>query len=89
MYLGRIIGRVNATVKDDNLHGVKLLLLQPVNHNLNPSGSPLVAVDALSAGTGDIVEYVTGREAMLSLDMKNGCVDAGIVAIVDSVNNEE
>ena len=89
MHLGKVIGRVNATVKDERLTGVKLLVLQPVDHNQLPKESPLVAVDPLHAATGDLVEYVAGREAMLGLDIPNACVDAGIVAIVDSLNIED
>ncbi|MBF0276061.1 MAG: EutN/CcmL family microcompartment protein [Nitrospinae bacterium] len=89
MHLGKVIGRVNATVKDDRLEGVKLLIVQPIDHELKEKEAPLVAVDPLHAGTGDMVEYVVGREAMLGLDVPNACVDAGIVAIVDSLNVEQ
>jgi len=89
MHLGKVIGRVNATVKDDRLEGVKLLIVQPVNHNLEAKETPLVAVDPLHAGPGDTVQYVVGREAMLGLDLPNACVDAGIVGIIDSINVEK
>ena len=89
MHLGKVIGRVNATVKDERLEGVKLLVIQPVDHELNPKEQPLVAVDPLHSGPGDTVQYVVGREAMLGLDIPNACVDAGVVGVIDSVNVEK
>lgn len=88
MHLARVIGRVVATQKSGSLTGVKLLVVQPVNHKDEPKGDPIVATDPLQSGEGDLVAYVTGREASLALDETFTPVDAGIVAIVDSVNDE-
>ncbi len=88
MHLARVIGRVVATQKHEPLTGVKLLLVQPVDHDDNAKGGPIVATDPLQSGQGDLVAYVTGREASLSLDKTFTPVDASIVNIVDSVNVE-
>lgn len=88
MHLARVIGRVVATRKHGALEGVKLLLIQPVDHNDKPKGEPIVATDPIQSGEGDLVSYVVGREASLALDKKFTPVDAGIVSIVDSVNAE-
>ena len=89
MHLARVLGRVVATQKHEALEGVKLLLIQPVDHNGKPKGEPIIATDPIQSGEGDLVSYVTGREASLALDKTFTPVDAGIVAIVDSVNAEE
>ena len=88
MHLARVTGRVVATRKHDALTGVKLLIVQPVTGGLTATGKPLVAVDPLQAGPGDLVAYVTGREASLALEETFTPVDAGIVGIIDSVNLE-
>ncbi len=89
MHLARVTGRVVATQKHEALEGVKLLVIEPVDHKDKPKGGVIVAADPMQSGEGDLVAYVTGREASLALDNTFTPVDAGIVAIVDSVNNEE
>ncbi len=89
MHLAKVIGRVVATQKHEALEGVKLLLVQPVDHEKKPKGKTIIATAENQAGEGDIVAYVTGREATLALDESFTPVDAGIVAIIDSINLEE
>jgi ethanolamine utilization protein EutN len=86
MELARVIGRVVATTKAEELRGVKLLVIQPVDPKDEPRGDPLVAVDTVQAGLGDRVWWVLGREAALALDPTFAAVDAGIVGIVDEVD---
>lgn len=89
MNLARVIGNVWATRKLENFEGAKLLILQPVGEDLQPEGTPLVAVDTVGAGPGEVVFFVTAREALLAykrdLDHLTPC-DAAIVGIVESVN---
>ena len=61
MQLARVIGTVVATVKNDSLTGRKLLLIQPLNAQVLPTGNPLVAVDAIGAGVGELVFWCRGR----------------------------
>ncbi len=86
MKLGRIIGSVMCTRKDEALEGVKLLLLQPVDEALSPAGDMLVACDTLQAGPGDVVLYEGGREAALALPNWFNTSDATVMAIVDRVS---
>ena len=86
MHIGKVMGRVVCTVKHPSLEGVKLLLVQPVDHNREPKGEPLVMVDAMQAGIGETVSYVLGREATLTLPDPFSPVDAGIVGIVDEID---
>jgi microcompartment protein CcmK/EutM len=83
MQLALVIGDVVATRKDDNLTGIKLLLVQPLDADRRPSGRPLVAVDAVGAGVGEHVFYVRGKEASFPFHPVEPPVDAGIVGIVD------
>ena len=83
MQLARVVGDVVATRKDDNLVGLKLLVVQPLASDRRPIGKPLVAVDAVGAGVGEEVFFVRGREASFPFYPVEAPVDAGIVGIVD------
>ena len=88
MHLGKVLGNVVATIKYDDLEGEKFLLVQPVDHNLKPSGEPLTAIDAVRAGEGELIYYVLGREASLAMERQFVPVDAAIIGIVDGVHIE-
>ena len=83
MQLARVIGDVVATRKDENLTGIKLLVVQPLTPDRQPAGRPLVAVDAVGAGVGEEVFFVRGKEASFPFHPVEPPVDAGIVGIVD------
>ena len=88
MQLARVIGHVVATRKDDNLVGIKLLVVQPLTAERQPAGRPLVAVDSVGAGTGEVVFFVRGKEASFPFYPVEAPVDAGIVGIVDHWDTE-
>jgi microcompartment protein CcmK/EutM len=88
MELARVIGRCVATVKYPTLTGVRLLVIQPVSGSGEPQGEPIFAADALQAGPGDLVSWVTGREAALALPDTFAPVDCAVVTIVDDVWSE-
>jgi len=83
MNLARVIGDVVVTRKDENLHGLTLLIVQPLTPEREPYGKPLVAVDSVGAGVGDEVFFVRGKEASFPFHPVEAPVDAGIVGIVD------
>jgi len=83
MQLARVIGDVVATRKDEQLSGIKLLIVQPLTPDHQPAGRPLVAVDAVGAGVGEEVFFVRGKEASFPFHPAEPPVDAGIVGIVD------
>jgi ethanolamine utilization protein EutN len=83
MQVARVIGDIVATRKDPALHGLKLLVLQPVDSAQLAVGRPLVAADSAGAGTGELVFFVRGREAAFPFYPAEPPVDAAIVGIVD------
>jgi ethanolamine utilization protein EutN len=89
MKLARVIGTVVATQKCEGLEGMRLLLIQPLDHHQKPVGRPVVAVDAVQAGPGDLVHTASSREAALALDPWFVPVDSAIVGIVDQVDVSE
>ena len=84
MQLARVIGTVVATVKNDSLEGRKLLVIQSLNGELRPQGAPLVALDAIGAGVGELVFWCRGKEASFPFKREDTPTDCTIVGIVDS-----
>lgn len=86
MLLGRVLGSAVCTIKYQDLDGVKLLTVQPLNKKLEPLGRIQVAADVVHAGPGDLVVMVRAREASLAMnDVKFVPVDLAIVGVVDEL----
>lgn len=83
MQLARVIGTVVASRKEAAFDGITLLLIQPLSAAGDDIGRPLVAVDAMSAGIGQQVFFVRGKEASFPWYPTEVPTDAGIVGIVD------
>jgi microcompartment protein CcmK/EutM len=81
--LARVIGDVVATMKDANLQGLRLLLLQPIAASGEDAGRTLVAVDSVGAGLGERVFFVRGREAAFPFYPAEPPADAAVIGIVD------
>ncbi len=89
MMLGRVVGTVVCTQKSERLEGVKLQLVLPISlHDLKPDGKPVVAVDTVGAGQGEVVLVVSGSSARQTDVTTNTPTDAVIMAIVDSLDLE-
>lgn len=86
MYLGKVIGNVWATKKYPVLDGLKLMFVQPLNAEFENVGEPIVAVDTVGSGPGEIIYFITASEAVIPLLVEMAPVDATIVGIVDSIN---
>ncbi len=88
MLLGKVIGTIWATRKYETLKSYKMQFVQPINAKLENIGDPIVAVDTIGAGPGEIIFYATSSEAVIAMDVDMAPVDASIVGIVDSINSE-
>ncbi len=90
MYFGKVIGTVWATQKHPALVGEKLQLLQPIDATGVCIGKPLVAVDAIGAGVGETVIYVTSSEAAIPIKVRKKLrlvpTDATLVGIVERID---
>lgn len=82
-----MLATVVADRKYKGLEGVKLLLVQPLDDELREAGEPLVVADPSTAGIGQVVWWVGGREAALALTETFVPVDAAVVAIADEVSS--
>lgn len=90
MQLGKVVGAIWATRKDEKLTGLKLLIVRYVELDYTLKSSYVVAVDSVGAGAGEIVLITTGSSARQSELTEGKPVDAVISAIVDklSVDNK-
>ncbi|HNV36799.1 MAG: Carbon dioxide concentrating mechanism protein CcmL [Spirochaetes bacterium ADurb.Bin110] len=90
MKLGRVVGRVVSTKKMPCIEGLKLLLVQPLDHLQQNAGPIIAAFDTVKAGEGDLIFFESGKEAAQA--NPNGWfnpADAAIIGIVDAMNTEE
>lgn len=85
MIIGRVLGTVVATRKDERLRGCKLLLVRPITLQGEDESGYLVAIDTVGAGFREKVLVVSGSSARLAEGMKDRPVDAAIVGIIDTV----
>jgi microcompartment protein CcmK/EutM len=88
MVLGKVVGTVVSTRKEEELSGLKFLLVKACDADGKPTGSTVVAVDAVGAGVGEVVLYASGSSARQTKVTKDRPVDATIMAIVDQVEIE-
>lgn len=80
MLLGKVVGSVVSTRKNENLIGNKFLIVQPLE---GMQGERLVAIDNVGAGIGETVLVACGSAARIGCNMENAPIDAAIVGIVD------
>lgn len=85
MYLAKVIGVVVATHKEETLKGEKILLVQPIDTNEDPTGNSQVVIDTVGAGAGEMVLVATGSSARQVFQNLHAPIDAAIVGIVDYV----
>ena len=89
MILGKVVGTIWATRKDEEMVGMKLQIVKHVDLDYKLKESFVVAVDTVQAGIGDIVLVTSGSSARQTAVTKNKPVDAVIVAVVDKLDITE
>jgi ethanolamine utilization protein EutN len=82
MILGRVVGTVVATRKDERLLGTKLLVVRTTDPRGKDEAGYMVAVDT-------VVLVVTGSSARMASGLKDTPVDAAIVGVIDAVEVTE
>jgi microcompartment protein CcmK/EutM len=86
MTLGKVVGTVWATRKDDQLTGMKLQLVQELDLNGKLKDRFIVAVDSVGAGVGETVLFAQGSSARQTELTRDKPIDAVIIAIVDKLD---
>lgn len=89
MLLARVVGTVVSTHKSEKIEGIKFLLLEKVDiPTMKGKNDYVVAMDAVGAGMGEIVFYVSGSSARMTMVTENRPADATIIAIVDNIEKD-
>ena len=89
MLMGRVVGEVWATVKDEKVADMKFLVVRRIGLDGELESAHVVAADAVGAGTGDLVLVVQGSSARQCEQTTNRPVDATIMAVVDAFDVDE
>jgi len=84
MQIARVIGTVVSSVKNAALDGRKILIVQTLDADLNKKGQPMLALDAIGAGVGELVFWCRGKEASFPFKRDSTPTDCTIVGIIDS-----
>lgn len=86
MFLGRVIGTVWSTKKDEQLVGAKFLIVRELDLQMKEKERFVVAVDSVGAGEGEVVLVATGSSSRMTTFTKDKPVDAVIMGIVDKLD---
>ncbi|CAG9619994.1 EutN/CcmL family microcompartment protein [Sutcliffiella rhizosphaerae] len=86
MIIAKVVGSIVATTKAEKLTGKKLLIVTPLDmKSIEEDGKPLVAIDTVGSGVGEVVLVVSGSSARQTEVTTGVPVDAAIVGIVDQI----
>lgn len=86
MLIAKVVGSAVATIKDQKLTGTKLLIIREADIHGEATGKPLVAIDTVNAGLGDLVLIASGSSARQTEITRDRPVDAVIMAVLDSLD---
>jgi ethanolamine utilization protein EutN len=86
MFLGRVVGTVVSTVKDAALEGQRLLIVQPLTPDLKEKGKPIVVLDAVGVGAGELIYWCRGKESSFPFLPDEVPSDNTIVGVVDALH---
>lgn len=86
MTIGRVIGQIVSTKKATKLESFKILVVQPISlETFEETGAPLVSLDTIGAGEGEVVLLVSGSSARQTEMTDAKPTDSSIVGIIDTV----
>jgi microcompartment protein CcmK/EutM len=88
MKLGKVVGTVVSTRKDEKIEGLKLYVVRDLSVELEEKGSFVIAADTVGSGVGEVVLYASGSSARQTSMTQNRPVDASVMAIVDLIDVE-
>jgi len=86
LLLGKVVGTIWSTRKDENLVGSKFLIIRQLNLDYTPKDNTVIAIDSVGAGVGEVVLVAQGSSARQTEITQNKPVDAVVMAIVDKLD---
>ena len=84
MLVGKVVGTIVSTRKNEKLVGSKFMVIEPIE-KLGDPNKKSVAIDNVGAGIGEVVLVATGSAARIGCNQENSPIDAAIVGIVDEL----
>ena len=86
MFIGKVVGSVVSTRKNENLVGNKFMIVEKLD-GFGAKKERIVAVDNVGAGLGEAVLVATGSDARIGIEQNTAPIDAAIVGIIDDVSS--
>ncbi len=86
MKLGRIVGTVVSSTKDEKIDGLRLYIVRDLSMEMADKSSFVVAADSVGAGVGEVVLYASGSSARQTKSTDGRPIDATVMAIVDVID---
>lgn len=86
MFIAKVVGKVWASEKNENYNGVPLLIVQPLNEELEPAGDVEISIDSMGVGEGEIVWCEGGKEAAYAFPNQYGPTDSSIVGKLENLD---
>ena len=87
MKLAKVVGQVVSTRKEDNIIGLRILVIRYVDEKLHFTDRSAACTDAVNAKVGDIVLVSTYSSARMTKYTKNVCTDNTAIAIVETISS--
>ncbi|GCF93137.1 ethanolamine utilization protein EutN [Enterococcus florum] len=87
MYIGKVVGNVVSTKKEESLTGYKLMIVERIQRSNQEKLEEIVAVDLVGAGRGEFVLIVKGSSARMAAKNQEAPIDATIVGIIDTFDD--
>ncbi|KRQ86497.1 Carbon dioxide concentrating mechanism protein CcmL [Caloramator mitchellensis] len=89
MLIGKVVGNVWATRKDESLNGLKFLIIQQIDYYLDKEFPTFVAIDTIGAGIGETVLVSKGSSARKIIGKSDVPIDASVIGIIDTIEVEK
>ncbi len=89
MKLGTVIGKVVSGMKNGNLKGQRILVVEYLNSELKPSGKTAACVDTVNAGSGEVVMLCSSSSARYTSTTRNVATDNTIIGIIDTISSDK
>ena len=86
MLIGKVVGSVVSTRKNENLVGNKFMIVESIE-GYGDKKQRIVAVDNVGAGLGEAVLVATGSAARIGIEQNTAPIDAAIVGIIDDLSS--
>ncbi len=84
MFIGKVVGTVVSTMKDEKVANLKFQVVQELDEKGELREKYVVAADTIGAGQGDLVLFSQGSSARQTTLTDGRPIDAAIFAIIDS-----